>query len=459
MHFLLRSLSFIILTFGLACTQSKDARTGDPAPPETAQETEDKQTIYKKEKQGLPILQGYTNANSAQFSVLHKKGVKLNYFIRSFETLSNFKSKPIEIKKTKMPHSSYVVSRLTVRNLRPLVNYTLEIWTENKFQLLDSREFSTMNFGTSKVKILMAGCFKLNKTYQQTKMWNEALSHSPDLIILNGDNVYASEITGLFTSVNSDSIWADYVNWRRHMSFYFRPRLTPTLAIWDDGDYGSKDGDRSFPFKQVSKVIFEAFFPQEPDGVSLIEGPGLSKMLRAFGLDIFLLDARSFRSPKGETAQTQWGLQQEQWLLTRLNKSLNPSFLIQGDQFFGGHHPFESYEGQRPLSFRNLMEEIKKVPKPVAFFSGDRHLTELMVLKQPEWPYPSFEFTTSAMHANTYEGSNSKYPNPRQLYGVDGTQNYGILEVNTDGPNAQVHISAWGINNLKLYEQVMQLKR
>ena len=390
---------------------------------------------------------------------MHKKSEKPQFFIRSFEDLSNFQTKPIEVKRTVMPHSSWAISLVKVSNLRPKKNYRLEVWTQNKFQLLDLREFSTLDLNTERVKILMAGCFKLNRTYRQTKMWNEALSHKPDMIILNGDTVYASGRPGFFVSTNPETIWNDYVNWRRHMELFYRPKLTPTLATWDDGDYGRKDGDRDFRYKDTSKTIFRAFFPQLPDGRNLSSGPGVSQMLRAFGLDIFLLDARTFRSPKGDKAQTQWGRKQEQWLLKKLNLSLRPSFLVQGDQFFGGHHPFDSYEGQRPLSFRSLMNQIKKIPKPVAFFSGDRHLTELMALRPPEWPYQSFEFTTSALHANTYKGTNSKYPNPRQIYGVDGVQNYGTLDVSASGPSAQVRIRAWGPNNLKLYDQVMYLKR
>ena len=105
------------------------------------------------------------------------------------------------------------------------------------------------------------------------------------------------------------------------------------------------------------------------------------------------------------------------------------------------------------------MKQIKRLRKPVAFFSGDRHLTELSALKPPEWPYPSFEFTTSALHAQTYKGTLKKHPNPRQIYGYDGIQNYGFLDVTTENRNAQVRIRAWAPRSKKLYEQTYLLKR
>lgn len=448
-----KSLTSILVAFSIglvSCTKSQ----------ENVQQIEIKSAPKKSpQKSGLAILQGYTNEATTQFSILHLKKRRPRFFVRSYESLANFKTKPIDVKRVEMPHSEWAISRIKVSNLRKNKTYRLEVWDKKKFRKLDQREFGTLDLSRSKVKILIAGCFKLNRAYRQADMWREALSHQPDLIILNGDTAYANGRPGFWTGTNPESIWNDYVQWRQGLDLYYQYKLTPTLATWDDGDYGRKDGDRDFKFRNVSKTIFDSFFPQVADGKQLVEGPGIAKLFRGFGLDIFLLDARSFRSPRGESPQTQWGQKQERWLLTRLSQSIRPSFLVQGDQFFGGHHPFDSYEGQRPLSFLNMMERIKKVPKPVAFFSGDRHLTELMALKAPEWPYPSFEFTTSALHANTYKGTLDKYPNPRQIYGVDGIKNYGTLDVTTNVSSAQVRIRAWGPLSKKLYDQNYILKR
>ena len=44
--------------------------------------------------------------------------------------------------------------------------------------------------------------------------------------------------------------------------------------------------------------------------------------------------------------QTHFGAEGERWLSEQLAQSKEPTFLVSGDQFFGGYHPFESYRGQ-----------------------------------------------------------------------------------------------------------------
>ena len=45
---------------------------------------------------------------------------------------------------------------------------------------------------------------------------------------------------------------------------------------------------------------------------------------------------------------THWGYQQEKWLTRELSRNNKPAWLIQGDQFFGAYHRFESYEKRPP---------------------------------------------------------------------------------------------------------------
>lgn len=448
---LLLSLSF----FTASCSQNpiSSSKTSNP----DNQSAQNNLSLVT-DGQGLSILQGFTTDEKAQFSILHPKSLRPLIFVRSFEDLKNFRPKPIEVKRFELPESDWAVSVVDVFSLRPNQNYKLEVWTRNKFRKLDERTFSTLDLNKKIAKILVAACMDVDPKYQQKKMWTEALSQKPDLLFILGDSIYGSQSN----YVSTLTMWDDFVLSRRTLELYRADPLVPTLSTWDDHDYGMKDGDRSFPLKEQALNIYSAFFPQTADDKYMIEGPGLAHMFSAFGFNFYFLDGRSFRSPAKKSpdgeGETQWGAEQEAWLLKRVQQSNKASFLIQGDQFFGAYHKYESYEGQRPKSFKQMMGKLSHQKAPLMFISGDRHLTEVMGLKSGTWPYDTFEFTSSAIHARTYPGSFKEFPNPRQLKGVDGIQNYGILKIRTDGKTAFVRAQAYGPNKKKLFQEDFKIK-
>src|SRR5690606_37851004 len=134
-----------------------------------------------------------------------------------------------------------------------------------------------------------------------------------------------------------------------------------------------------------------------------------------------------------------------------------PAWLINGDQFFGAYHPFESYEGQHPESFRRMMAELKKTRLPMAFLSGDRHLTEIMSIEPAQLGYRTYEVTTSAIHAKTFPGSFKKDPNPRQLVGKDGTFNYLVLKTRAE-KGLRFTAAVFGPAGRTLFEKTLHVR-
>src|SRR5690606_28683895 len=109
---------------------------------------------------------------------------------------------------------------------------------------------------------------------------------------------------------------------------------------------------------------------------NLVYGPGIASRLNLRGMHFTFLDDRSFRdndNPDGE----HFGPEQEEWLFQDLKTSQLPTWIISGDQFFGGYHKYDSYEGNHPRAFENFLKQLKEIPTPFVFVSGDRHMTEV----------------------------------------------------------------------------------
>ncbi len=71
----------------------------------------------------------------------------------------------------------------------------------------------------------------------------------------------------------------------------------------------------------------------------------MAETFRAFGQKFILMDDRSFRSVVSVNAtneQTLYGTDQEKWLFTELAADASPAWIMNGFQFFGGYHSFES---------------------------------------------------------------------------------------------------------------------
>jgi hypothetical protein len=123
-------------------------------------------------------------------------------------------------------------------------------------------------------------------------------------------------------------------------------------------------------------------------------------------------------------------------------KSSWPTFIISGDQFMGGYHKYESFEGQHPKSFARFIERLKTTPTPFVFVSGDRHMTEIMQFPRALLGQLSFEFTTSPLHGNVYPQSGVKEPNPWRVVAHDESLNFMTFETWPDETSWHLNVSS-----------------
>ncbi len=405
----------------------------------------------------LSVMQGVTSDSTTQVNFIGQKGKTYQISLRDpeGETLS-----PSEQTTISKPFSVKTVVKAKFKGLSLRKSYELTINDEQGGNL-DRRHLKALDIKKSMATIAFASCMDDFYKTQQTSMWKELLGHGADILIILGDNVYADRRNGHpIIDVNPRVLWERYTETRDLLELYKSDNLIPIIATWDDHDFGQNDGGLDFKYKKESTETFNAFFSQDSVKGVYDLGPGVSSTLRVFGQVFYLLDDRSFRTPdhKGGPEQTQLGVAQENWLLENLVSTRHPSWLINGGQWFGGYHQFESFEGDHPENFKIFMNRLKSAVAPVIFISGDRHLAELMKIEKEVLGYETYEFTTSAIHANVYPSTWDKTPNRRQIAGVAGTFNYGIVKTSQED-TWKINVKAFGPGSKLLFERDLKIAK
>lgn len=404
-----------------------------------------------------PVLQGVTTDTSTLITV-----VALNDESLSFRSLGGAELvQKSEHKSIKAGETGRTVHQLRFFDLKPDSHYTFQIIKNNK--VIDQRTFSTTGLLKKEVKFGVVSCTSDKFLAEQFEMWSDYFNHNPDYTFLIGDNVYADYLFSKELGITDKAKAHEAMMWRRYVEtwssllLYRTANLIPTLALWDDHDFGVNDGGKDFPFKDKTLEIFRTFFPLHfSTEVRPLAGAGF--VFDGYGQRFMFIDARSFRSPqkvKNPEEQTQWGAKQTEMVMAELKKP-KPSWLIQGDQFFGAYHRFESFEGHRSQDFKKTLTQIKSSPSKVIFVSGDRHLNEFMRIEKDILGYETYEMTSSAMHANVYPNSWQKRPNPRQMHGQSGMMNYSMVTSKLDS-QWQVKVEAFGPKMQMLYDVDVKL--
>ncbi|MGE0615295.1 MAG: alkaline phosphatase D family protein [Bacteriovoracia bacterium] len=429
----------------------------------------------------LAILQGPTDESTTQLSIVLPKSAAVTYELlyyaapgtspATLEGREDLQSPispaslvtlvPAEVKRRERDFSDWGVDTVRFQGLRPGIDYRLNVRQDGR--VLDWRRLRTLDLSPRPIRFALISC--LDDVWpEQDEMWRGALAQGAEAMFFLGDNVYADREIGFYKGpADERTTWRRYAETRAKLRIFHAEKLVPVYATWDDHDYGADDGDATFPYKLTSLQTFRDFFPQAPLPEAYVSGPGVSSRLHAFGHVFVLMDSRYFRSPKGQVeGETHWGPEQEKWLLDGLKGVTDPVWLIDGDQYFGAYHPYDSYERNHPHSLRHMLAELRKVRAPIVLVSGDRHHTEIMSIPAKHLGYPTYELNTSAMHAKTFADVWKKHPNPLQLVGRDNTMNYLIVETEPRRPPqsaVKFTVTAYGPGQSVLYRRELAVKR
>ncbi len=350
----------------------------------------------------LSIVQGVTNSKEVEFSVVVAAGKTLRFELRSSEDAV---INPDVIKVVTREGSNYAIHKMVfVRD--PQKIYNLYVYEGD--HIVDQRLVGRGQKSSTALRLVVASC--MDDLYAKYfKIWDQVAAKNPDYILMIGDNVYADKDTsGKKIAIDAETLWKRYLDVRLSLPIYFQEKLIPIHAVWDDHDYGKNGGGEKLPWKEDSKTIFESFWAQDLSDDDWFKGSGVGGFLSLGDFNLYFLDGRYFRAETPDGRHL--GQDQTDWLLTKLAEENAPSLIIKGDQFFGGYHKFDSFEGNHPQDFEKFVASLKEFKTPFIFVSGDRHMSEIMQFPRSLFGKPSFEITSSPIHGNTYPDSQDFNP-------------------------------------------------
>lgn len=401
--------------------------------------------VSPAKRNGLSILQGVTTSSSAEFSILVDSNFSGKVYARN-----RFLSAPVfpsHFLDPNIPFTSHKMLKVVFENLE---GQNWEIFIEDsKGRVLDRRQFFLTNTEKLSGHISFGSC--ADDMIKRPNIWKTLEQQRPDVFFFIGDTVYADrESNGVQGIADPPQLANRYLESRLALELYYLNPLVPTLALWDDHDFGMDNGNRNYLHKEKAKEIFDLFFAQSFENENFIKGPGISGLYRAFGQNFFLLDNRTFKGPSGRPQSPYFDKAIETWLFANLNNNSVPSWLMAGSQWFTNYSIGESMLKDHPAAHANLMRDLKKSQSKVVFVSGDVHYSELMRIEAPWLGYESREITSSALHSRNYGGH--KRENPRRL-AATGSYNFTSCKTEITPHKWRINTRSIGEDGRTLYEE------
>jgi alkaline phosphatase D len=410
----------------------------------------------------ISVMQGPATATSTVVNFIIPKGYEFDLVISEKVSGNIIQQAVKNTKTTSRDFSPWVIVEAELHQLKADIAYNLDIEViRGKKSWKERREFSTLNTSKNDYKFLLASCMSDTFAYIGDRAWPSVLKHNPDFYFLIGDQVYADVYNDRYLNIPADArrVWERFVDSRMRLALYRQIRLRPIYAVWDDHDFGDNNGDKTYPYKDETKKIFKTFFPLL-DSTNIEVGPGVSYRLKLGQHMFHFLDDRTFRDNNDNSEGHHFGPRQTTWLMQGLaaSKEVGGHWIISGDQFFGGYHPYESFEGNHPVQFKEFMNLIKNSGKKVIFVSGDRHLAEIMQVEKELLGYTTYEVTSSGIHSMVFPGSLAKAPNKRRIGGVDGRYNFAIVSTQLNQNVLSLQFTSFDQDNRQLLQKKLIVK-
>lgn len=229
-------------------------------------------------------------------------------------------------------------------------------------------------------------------------VYDDIAAFAPDLMLLIGDNHYGNT-------------WS-----RRGHGFFYREsrdqpqlaavlRKTPTLAIWDDHDFGTNDSDGAEHPGQRDDALaaFRDYWANPPSGA--VPGkaavPGIWHRASWGGVDFFLIDDRYYREPggAGKPPATMLGADQLKWLVDAVTTSKAKFKLIASGSMWSSNLDGGDTWGAHAEELKMLLDtfENKKVDG-VVLLSGDKHRSAVYLNRPDDGVHPPiYELMSSGL--------------------------------------------------------------
>ncbi|WAS94219.1 alkaline phosphatase D family protein [Nannocystis punicea] len=303
--------------------------------------------------------------------------------------------------------------------------YRAVLTHEGERLVSDTASFSTAADKPRAVKIAWsADLLADNAPFQ---IFGPLKREKPDVFLMLGDTMYA-DIPKKNKGKDLKTYRARHKLVRRDETLQSFLASTATAAVWDDHEI-SNNAHRDTANLAVARQVFKEQWPMrsaDPDDV------GLYRSFRpAPQVEVFMLDARSFRDPPAARA-SMLGEAQKEWLITSLKSSTaRTKIVVSSVPMFVpfGHDSWHAFPEERAELATVLSSEP---PGSVIVLSGDYHLAWHLVDRETGIN----ELIAGPLDAWSFEDMLPQHLADVTKYGgfaiTDGP-NYGVLEIKPDG--------------------------
>ena len=310
----------------------------------------------------------------------------------------------------KLTDSNEFTTNLILRNLQPNSDYRYRVEFENgnysewfMFKTFPAAEKS------GKFSFVFSACMR--EKYLGFNIFEKIEQLSPTFVALLGDQMYGDydgNLNMLEQYLADDSLRKKMIEegetilsdktvlqaFRNKYSRVFDENFQkmasriPLMAIWDDHDYGQDNSDGTYPYKEEAKRVFKESYPVYPFEV---ENGGIYYKFSIADVDVFVLDARWYRSPmqnEDTVEKKMLGYEQLDWLLNGLKESTSTFKIVfsstslndYGGDTSSGRTGYDSW-----MDYKFEREKILSFIKDnhiqgVLVFSGDQHYPSAHIL-------------------------------------------------------------------------------
>lgn len=387
----------------------------------------------------IGVLQGATDDKSTQFTIVSDKSGLVCYVRESGSNIDPLPASATD--EVKMEGSPFKIRKCYFDNLDATKKYELEIVDQQKNEI-DKRSFGLLPIKDGSITLGIISC--TSDLVHIPTIWESFFSHSPNMLLMIGDNVYA-DVYKEFTKMTDIHLWHRYTSTWRVLRLFRSEKLIPVLGIWDDHDYGVNNGNSSHRGKDFSKFLFETFFAQSYPNSRLKKGPANSFIYELGKTKLIFLDGRYFRSAPDNHIGSYFSLEQTQWVVDELNQNKDSvNWIINGNQWFGSPYQEENFEHEQPEGLKKFLEKLNQTGAKYILISGDTHFSEIKKVNYLNKKV--FEITSSSMHSWP---PGLIFPDDRRLVEPTNQPNYTLARFSEAQPEV-IEFTAYGVlGNLK----------
>ncbi len=184
--------------------------------------------VYKK---GPSILQGATDDTKTQFNIVHDADVALEIFVTDSQ---GRRWNADDIRSITFPRHTKQILKAYFSNLHPDEVFYLNLVDTAKNQVIDQREFRTLNLDKPSLSFALCSC--MDEKQHEPEIWRNMVAKNPDILFFIGDSVYADSGAGS-EGANPYYLWQRFCEARTTLEIYYSKKLIPILATWDDHDF------------------------------------------------------------------------------------------------------------------------------------------------------------------------------------------------------------------------------